>query len=184
MSVHYNIGGIFMETLKAIAMRKSTRGYKVEQISESELNKILDAALEAPCGMGKYETLHLTVIRNQDFLNRLTKSAATQFNAPELSLFFNAPTIIAVSSTDETATIQANTACVIENMAISATDLGLGSLLLWAAFRALRTDQELLKELNLPEGFIPQAGIAIGYPAEKLDETLVNKHNIEIKYFD
>jgi len=35
------------ETLKTISNRKSTRSYKTEQISDMELNEILDAAIAA-----------------------------------------------------------------------------------------------------------------------------------------
>ena len=174
-----------METLKTIAMRKSVRGYKPTQISEKELDTILQAAFAAPCGMGAYESLHITVVQNKEFMDKLTAHAANLFGKPELTPLFGAPTLIVVSSTEQVvASVKsANVACLIENMTLAATDIGLGSLLLWGVFRALSESPELIKELSLPEGFVPQAGIAIGYASEPLSTDFVNEHTISIKYF-
>lgn len=60
-----------MELMKAIAMRKSTRSYKSEQISDESLNTIINAGCAAPVGMGAYNSVHLTVIQNSDLLDKL-----------------------------------------------------------------------------------------------------------------
>ncbi len=44
-----------METLKTISKRISTRSYKVEQISEKELDTVLGAGSAAPVGFGAYD---------------------------------------------------------------------------------------------------------------------------------
>lgn len=170
-----------METLKTIALRKSIRSFAPNQITNDELEKILSAGYAAPCGRGAYETLQITVVTNQDFMNKLTTLTAEFLNNPEYKPLYGAPTIIVLSSTDNPIKFS-NVASVIENMAIAATDLGLGSLHLWGAFNALRESPELIKELNLPDGFIPQAGIALGYSTEPLDSTFVNQHNIAVNY--
>ncbi|OAA90458.1 nitroreductase family protein [Clostridium ljungdahlii] len=172
-----------MEMMKAIAVRKSTRNYKSEQISDDSLNIVLNAGCAAPVGMGAYDSVHLTVIQNSTLLEKITKATANAFGNPNMKPFYGAPTLIVVSgkANDKAPHIEiANAACVIENMALAATDIGLGSVYLWAFLASFSKEKELLKELNLPEGFIPVSGIALGYPTEPLTKEKELKQTIKI----
>ena len=90
-----------MNALEAILIRKSTRAYNSEQIPNEALDNILKAACASPVGMARYDTLHITVIQNEDVLVRI-------FNEAEEALFkaigirknmnFGAKTVILVSS--------------------------------------------------------------------------------------
>ena len=171
-----------MEMIKIIAMRKSTRSYKSEQISQESLTKILNAGCAAPVGLGAYDSVHLTVIQNSDVLDKITKATANAFGNPKMKPFYGAPTLVVVSAkaNEKAPKIElANAGCIIENMSLAATDLGLGSVYLMAFLASFSTDNELIKELNLPEGFTPVAGMALGYPTEALKET-ESKHSITI----
>ncbi|HEY8891588.1 MAG TPA: nitroreductase family protein [Clostridium sp.] len=172
-----------MEMIKTIEMRKSTRSYKAEQISDESLTVILNAGCAAPVGMGAYDSVHITVIQNSDLLNKITKVTTNTFGNPEMKPFYGAPTLIIVSSkvNEEVPTVGvANAACIIENMTLAATDMSLGSVYLWAFISSFSADKDLLKELGLPEGFTPLSGIAIGYPVEALDKAKKSKHTINI----
>ena len=57
-----------MNTLEAILKRKSTRAYTNEQISEDALNKIIQAGCASPVAMARYDSLHITIIQNQDVI--------------------------------------------------------------------------------------------------------------------
>jgi nitroreductase len=160
-----------MEMIKTIAMRKSTRSYKAEQISDEALNLILTAGCAAPVGMAAYNTVHLTVIQNSELLEKITEAAAKAFGNPNAKPFYGAPTIVIVSAKPNEKAPNvgiANAACIIENMSLAATDLGLGSVYLMGFLVSFSADKELLKELNLPEGFVPVSGIALGYPTEPI----------------
>ncbi len=162
-----------METLKAIAMRRSTRAFKPEQISEQELDAVLKAGCAAPVGMGAYETVHLTVLQNRELMEEIAKAAAKAFGRPGMDPFYGAPTVVIVSSTKNRMVPNieyANAACIIENMLLAATDLGLGSVYLWGFIRALNDSPDLLKKLDLPEGFTPVSAVALGYPVEPFTE--------------
>ena len=52
-------------------------------------------------------------------------------------------------------------------MHLAATALGLGSVFMWGSLEAMRVIPELdnTSILNLPEGFEPLIGLAVGYPA-------------------
>lgn len=165
-----------METLKAIAMRKSARAYKPEQITGEELEAVLSAGCASPVGMGRYEALHLTVIKNRDLLDKI--AAASKVNSPRKDMgdpFYGAPTAVFVSSTkDENApgapVELANAACIIENMHIAATDLGLGSVYLMGVVGMTDGNTELHREMGIPEGYTPVSAMALGYPVEPLTE--------------
>ena len=59
-----------MNTFDNLFSRKSIRAYNGESITEAELNQILKAAYAAPVGRALFDTLHLTVITNRDYINK------------------------------------------------------------------------------------------------------------------
>ena len=65
-----------MNTLEAIAKRKSTRNYKPEQIPEDALQAILKAGIAAPVAMAKYDSLHITVVQNPEILAKINAATA------------------------------------------------------------------------------------------------------------
>lgn len=171
-----------MELMKAIATRKSTRSYKQDQISDEDLKVILEAGEAAPVGMAAYNTVHLTVVQNADLLNEFTKTTQEVFNNPKMNPFYGAPTLIIVSGkpSEKAPSIEAhNAACIAENMALAATDLGLGSVYLLGFLFAINTKKELIDKLNLPDGFVPVAALSVGYPTVPLTDTDSKKHTIE-----
>jgi len=161
-----------METLKTIAMRKSTRSYKAEQVTQEELNTVLHAGCAAPVGSGKYETVHMTVIQKPELLDRITQAAAKASGNPDAKPFYGAPTVILISckKREDSNVYIANAACIVENMHLAATDLGLGSVYLWGFLNAFSAEPELLDELSLPKGFVPVSAMTLGYPTEPLTE--------------
>lgn len=172
-----------MDFSKTIATRKSTRSYKEEQIKPSELRTILLAGCAAPVGFNAYDTVHMTAIKNQDLLKKIAKCSAEVFNMPGMNPFYAAPTLVIVSAKKtQTENVEyANAGCITQNMTLAATDLGIGSVFLWGFILALKSNEELLKEFNLPEGFVPISAIALGYPTEELtEEDLTPKINFNI----
>lgn len=154
-----------MNTLDAIFSRRSIRTF-TGNITEEELQTVLKAAYAAPVGRAMYENVHLTVITNRELLDKIDSNAASLFYNPEKPHpLFNAPAYILVSaklsgSNDNVAF--SNCACIVQNMALAAVELGLGACHIWGAVRALASDEALLKEVNLPEGFTPCCGIIVG----------------------
>lgn len=154
-----------METLKAIAKRKSTRAYKSEQIPKAVLDTILAAGCAAPVGKGAYDSLHLTVIQNPDFLKRISTGLAKIMNI-ETDPLYNAPTLVMVSASEKQLLPNiefANAACIIQNMLLAATDAGLDSVYIWGAAVAVQADAELSRDLGIPEGFKAISSAALGY---------------------
>ena len=171
-----------MQTLEAIAKRKSTRNYKPEQISEDELQVILNAGFAAPVAMANYNSLHITVVQNQELLdkiNAITKEAIFKITGVQEETDFGAKTLIFISSTPvhRPGTEYTNVGIVMENMVLAATDLGVDSVILGAAPAAVAQDASLVRELGIPDGYKPMLGVFFGYGAE---DTPVREHTITV----
>lgn len=156
-----------MNTLETIFSRKSIRSYTGEAITEDQLNTILKAAIASPIGMGKYEDVHLTVITNPELLNEIDAECATLFNNPDMHPLYNAPMLILVSAKMPDVRAMenvsySNAAIIVQNMALAATELGIGSCHIWGAIRSLLNAPLILEKLNLPEGFTACCGIILG----------------------
>lgn len=175
-----------METMEAIARRQSCRAYTGEQITEEELQTILEAANAAPAGMGRYDTERLTVIQNPELLARLDAAGAAFFGNPEGHPLYGAPTLILVSAAVQENKLSpvaySNAACIIENMAIAAADLGLGGVYIMGIIHAISMNKELSDELRIPQGFAPVSAFAVGKAAMPLEARELTVTRISTDY--
>ena len=170
-----------MNTMETICSRKSVRSYTGESITQEELDTILKAANASPVGMGQFESLHLTVITNKELLSKIEKATAAMFGKPDMHPLYNAPMLVLVSSKEPAPMMEnvaySNAAIMVHNMALAATELGVGSCYIWGAVAAASHNPEILSELKLPEGFIPYCAICLGKTEEtyELREVPINK---------
>ena len=173
-----------MEALEAIAKRTSTRKFKETQIPEENLQAILKAGMAAPVGSGAYNSLHITVVQNQSVFSKINAAVTElifKMMGKKMDKNFGAPTMIFVSSKPAMmpGLEYANTACVLENMAIAATSLGIDNIIWGGAASAVEQNAELRKILEIPEGYKPILCISLGYSskdeAPKKHEIAVNK---------
>ena len=195
-----------MEFEEVLRSRQSTRKYLPKQISDEQLQTLLETANRAPVGSKLYKDIHLTVVQNQEILLKLCEAAWERFSSRQkveeiagetldktqtkeirINLFYDAPTVIFVSHRRQT--LQpgiewANATSVVNEMHLAATDMGLGSVYMWGALESMRMIPELdhTELLELPEGFEPLIALAVGYPAEELRERPVSHEMITTNY--
>ena len=153
-----------MNTLEAIFSRKTVRAFTGD-ITEEQPRTLLKAAYAAPVGRALFENVHLTVITRKDLLDKIDRAGAAMMQNPSMHPLYGAPVFILVSaklSGPNDNVGYSNCACIVQNMALAAVELGLGACHIWGAVRALASDEALLKEVNLPEGFTPCCGIIVG----------------------
>jgi len=176
-----------METMKAIAIRKSTRAFLPEkQVAKADLDAILAAGCAAPVGMGDYASLHLTVIQNSESLSTINKAVQEAFKI-DRDVLYGAPTLVLVSASEQqkAPNIQyANAACVVENMLLAATDASIDSVYLWGAANVVAGNADLCKQFDIPDGFKPVSCAAIGYAAESNPTEKEMKITLSINYAD
>lgn len=81
-------------------------------------------------------------------------------------MLYGAPVLIVVSSKTAPApndkTAYSNAAIIAHNMALEAVEPGLGSCYLWGAAIAMNENKELLKVLELPDGFALCCAVGVG----------------------
>ena len=107
------------EVLKAIKSRRSVRAYTEQQISQEDLNAILEAATYAPSGMN-YQTWHFTAIQNEP---RLQERGHSQ----TYCCYYHAPTLVIVSNEPTQWWAAMDCACAMQNIFLAAKSLGIGS---------------------------------------------------------
>lgn len=154
-----------METLDTIRLRKSTRAYQEEPIDEKDLETVLSVASLAPVGRGEYDSLHLTVVQDAEFLHQISQQVSNSHQGGRDPLY-GAPTLIVISSKENPSKGMdySNASFVAGNLILGATELGLGTCILWKPAKILAAKEELHQQLELPEGFEPTLTVALGKP--------------------
>lgn len=153
-----------MDLFEAIKRRRSIRNYTNEDVSEEDLEKILEAAIWAPSA-GNRQAWDFVVVRDDSVKKALVRAALGQRFIAEASLV-----IVVCANMERSASrygsrgsglycIQ-DTAAAIQNMLLAVTALGLGACWIGAFY-----EEEVAKILELPRGVRPIAIIPIGYPA-------------------
>ena len=195
-----------MEAMEAILTRRSTRNYRPDPVEREKLERILDAARQAPSG-GNNQTNHFFMIQNREVLQKLAGMAETAFarmdadentypslhHAIEASkkggyvFCYNAPVLIAVANRRDYGNNMADCACAIENMMVAANALDLGSC--WInQLRWLNEDEalvEYLRSLGMKENERIYGAVIIGYPANGLpNRSLMAQKGNEITYIE
>jgi nitroreductase len=179
------------EALEVIKSRRSIRQYKDEQISDAELQEILDAALLAPNAMNM-QAWHFTVIQDGDMLERMVgiikenllnsgiEFLAQRANTPGYNTFYRAPTVIMISGSDNAPFIKIDCGAAAQNITLVAESLGIGSCLMTSpAFLFASPEGEALKEeLGIPEGYGYVCTVAIGYEGGEHPSTPPRKKDV------
>ena len=167
-----------MDVLQAIANRRSHRGYKAEQIPEETLNQILTAALESPSARN-CQPWHFSVCQDQDLIQEVHDEAARvmgkggspRFADPNFQMFYHAPTVIFLFGDAENAWTPVDCGIAVENIALAAEGLGIGSVILGLPRPAFRGEkaEELKRKLHCPEGYDFVIAISLGFAADMKD---------------
>lgn len=175
-----------MEMANVLYSRKSVRTYTGNKISEDALNNILKAAKSAPVGMGRYNTVHITIVENPHILDEINEKTKELFKNPEMIALYGAPTLAVVSvkpdNSNPNNTEYSNAAIMVQNMALAATEIGIGCCHIWGAVMAIAADHELAKKLELPDGFVPCCGIVIGETTEKYSICSIPEDKVSTNY--
>lgn len=157
-----------MTTMDALLTRRSCRGFSDKPVTEEQMQQLLVAANAAPVGRGMFENVALSVIRNRELFSRM--EAAMKQMAPDYPNphpLYNAPAGILVCVPGEpVADVDwMNAACVMENILLAATDMGLGSTFIMGAVAAMRLHPELCEAAKVPAGFVPVCMAIVGTEA-------------------
>ena len=164
-----------MDVLQAITNRRSHRAYKAEQLPEEVLEKILRAGLEAPSARN-HQPWHFSVVQNPELIQEVHDEAARvmgregspRFADPDFQIFYYAPTVVFIFGEKGFSWTDVDCGIAVENMALAAEGLGVGSVILGLpkpAFQGNKAD-ELRNRLQCPEGYDFVIALALGYSTD------------------
>lgn len=187
---------MMFSVMDAIHQRRSIRAYRPDQLTDGQLQAILEAGLAAPSARNT-QPWHFTAVQDQALIGRINEetrrflldTAADDaqrktFSNPDWSVFYHAPTVIFISCPpiSEMKYAQTDTGIAIENMALAAVGLELGSVILGmprAAFEGEHAE-EFRKALHFPEGYDFMLALAVGYPATEKEAHVVYPNHVSI----
>ncbi len=167
------------ETIKIIKNRRSIRKFKEKQVTDSELQEILDCALHAPNARNQ-QKWHFTVIQNKDMLDRMKRiikenmmNSGVDFLAkrasdPNIRIFDDAPTVILITADEKARFVQIDCSAAAQNILIAAESLNIGSHIMTSSELLFASEKgnELKRELGVPDGYYHICTIALGYKDE------------------
>lgn len=152
--------------LEDLKTRRSVRKYKAEQISDAQLDAILEAGLYAPSGMNSQKAVMVAVRDKQtrDQLSKMNAAVMGTTNDP----FYGAPCVIVVLADPERYTWVEDGSLVMGNLMHAAHALGLGSCWIHRAQQMFDSAEgkELLKKWGLPETLRGVGNCILGYADE------------------
>lgn len=179
------------DVLEVIKSRRSVRRYKPDQISQENLDKIVEAGIYAPTAHNQ-QPWHFTVIQSPELLERINTYVREEMlkskdewvvkmaSRPNFKVTYDAPTLIVVSGNRDGMAWRADCAAAIQNMLIAAESMEIGSVWL-GLMRYFFANLEEMAKLDIPEGYEPYYGVSFGYkdydvdlPAPKRNFNVVN----------
>lgn len=164
-----------MDVLQAVSNRRSHRAYRKDQLPGDVLSSILKAGLEAPSATNR-QPWHFSVVQDPALIQEVHDEAAAavnrqgspRFTDPNFQMFYHAPTVIFIFGEKDFAWTPVDCGIAVENMALAAEGLGVGSVILGLPVPAFRGGkaEELKRRLACPEGYDFIVALALGYATD------------------
>mgnify|MGYP005806781987 CR=1 FL=1 len=149
--------------LTAIKERRSVRKYKKEQISDEQLQAILEAATYAPTGMGMQSPV-MVVVQKPEMVQKLSRLNAAVMGS-DGDPFYGAPTVVVVLADSSRGTCVEDGSLVMGTLLLAAHAVGVDSCWIHRAREVFDSPEgkALLKEWGLPEHYIGVGNCILGY---------------------
>ena len=172
-----------MKLMEIIKSRHSIRKYTDRQISRSDLETILEAGNYAPNAGGGQRSM-MVAVHNRELATHIGRLNLARFDRTNLAGsyvskeqpstiddpsikngFYDAPTVICVFCQDNFLFKTADAFCMMENMILQATELGIASCIISRGAETFDSEegQSLMREWGVPEGYACQGFVILGY---------------------
>ncbi len=152
------------ETLQDLKTRRSCRKYRPEQISDAELDEILEAGTYAPTGKGKQSPV-IVAVQNKADRDELSKLNAGIMGRDGIDPFYGAPTVVVILVPASFPTGRDDGNMVIGNLLNAAHAIGVDSCYIYRAREVFETDEgkALLKKWGVEGDYVGVGNVILGY---------------------
>ncbi|MCL2518755.1 MAG: nitroreductase family protein [Oscillospiraceae bacterium] len=167
------------EAIKNIITRRSIRSFNGKQISKTDLEVIVECAINAPSARNT-QNWKFTVVQNKAILDELIKAMGVELNRPTYN-FYNANVMILVSSESDYRFAKEDCACALENIFLAAHALEIGSVWINQLNDLCGKDsvRKILSELKIPQNHNIFGSAALGYYDGKANKVEKKKDVVE-----
>lgn len=168
------------DVLKAIEKRSSTRGYTNEKLTKKELDSLIKAGLQAPTA-SNWQEIHITVVNGDHPILAEIEAAKNQgmgIQDPPHNFYYEAPVVLLLSAEKAFSWGKLDAGIAVENIALAAEGLGLGSLIIGCIKDALSGEKKeyFSDALKFPKGYDFEVAIAVGHKAASKEP---HEYNLE-----
>lgn len=179
------------DLVRNVLTRRSVRNFDARQISDFELNVIIEAGQFL--SEGKEDPLwHFTVIQNSVVLKRVEEISLRllphggQEHMKELhggarfNLFGNAPTMIIISGRRRDMEMQDAASIAFGNMMLAADNIGVSACWTHSVEMLFRRAEgaEIIEEIGIPEDYAPMSAGVFGYKEKAAMELTIFNHRM------
>jgi nitroreductase len=151
--------------LKTIFGRRSIRRYEDREVGEDIVRDLLEAAMSAPSAVCR-DPWRFIVIRDRPTLSAIADGLPNGKMLPSAALGLAVCGELAAAHDGQVSYMLQDCSAAIENMLLAASTLGLGTCWLGVHPREDRI-RHVARALGLPNGVVPIAVIAVGWPGEE-----------------
>ncbi len=186
-----------MDLFEAVYSRRAVRGFTEEAVNKGILNKLIDAAIQAPSAMNQ-QRWSFTIIRKHDLLEQIsTKSKIHMLRTSSVGLashhfldiledknfniFYGAPVLIVIGGPTDNSWTNTDCSLAAENLMLAACALGLGTC--WIGFaQGWLATTEGKHAIGLESDQIAVAPIIVGHP--KAEAPRIARHAPNVRWID
>ena len=167
---------MYKEALEVMKSRRAIRKFKPEQITDAELQAVVEAGTYAPTGGGT-QGVQIVAVQTPEDVAAVDALNAKVMGKEDAHPYYGAPTILLIFETEKCFTRELDGAAVCTNMLNAAYAVGLGSCWIHRSKQMFQTEEgkALLKKWGLPETLEGVASIALGYADCPLPEAKPRK---------
>lgn len=176
------------EVLENMMTRRTIRRFKKEQISEEELQAVLDAGMYAPSAGGRQGVLFVVsqnremneklgrIKRNNSTVKMSTDTVYISKEQPSIAddpnifnAFYDAPTVITLFVPKNFLFAPYDASAAAENMLLAAHSIGLGGCYIGSAWESFADPygQDILREWNIRTDYFAALHVLLGYPKDE-----------------
>ena len=169
--------------INSLKERRSVRSFSDKQITDEELNTVLEAGTYAPTGRNLQAPL-IVAVRSKETVKKLSELNAAVMGS-DGDPFYGAPCVVVVFADRNVHTYLEDGSLVMGNLLNAAHACGLASCWIHRAKEVFESEEgkKLMRAWGVDEKYVGIGNCILGYSAEPLPEARPRKDGYIIKIY-